>query len=283
SFTYKASSGSLSSNNATVTITINHVNHPPVAKAGTAQTISCDADCKGTVTLDGSATDVDNDPLTFNWAEQPDGLSATGAKPTVAGLSKGVHTFTLTVSDGNGGTSMDTVSITVADTTPPSFTNVPAPIVITQNAVSGATVTVPAATAKDNCGQVTITTTVNGNPLPAVFPLGTTTVTFTAKDSSGNTTTATTTVTVNNAPPVARVKNVAVNAIGGCTAFASIDNGSSDPFGDPVTVTLNPPGPYGIGVTTVTLTVTDNKGASASATATVTVYDVTAPITLVSG
>ena len=88
---------------------------------------------------------------------------------------------------------------------------------------------------------------------------------------------------MNNAPPVARVKNVAVNAIGGCTAFASIDNGSSDPFGDPVTVTLNPPGPYGIGVTTVTLTVTDNKGASASATATVTVYDVTAPITLVSG
>ena len=56
----------------------------------------------------------------------------------------------------------------------------------------------PLPTATDNCVTVTVT-----SDAPAVFPLGTTTVTFTAKDGSGNVANAMTTVTVvDTTPPV---------------------------------------------------------------------------------
>jgi hypothetical protein len=80
-----------------------------------------------------------------------------------------------------------------------------------------------------------------------------------------------------NTPPTAVCANVTANAGPACTADASIDNGSFDPDGDPITVAQSPAGPYPIGTTLVTLTVTDSHGASSSCTATVTVVDSTAP------
>lgn len=81
-----------------------------------------------------------------------------------------------------------------------------------------------------------------------------------------------------NQSPDALCKNVTVNTSPGlCTAPASVNNGSSDPDGDPITLAQSPTGPYGKGATNVTLTVTDDKGASDSCTATVTVVDNQAP------
>ncbi len=71
--------------------------------------------------------------------------------------------------------------------------------------------------------------------------------------------------------PVARCRNVTVSASSNCTADATIDNGSFDPDGDPITITQSPAGPYALGNTEVTLTVADASGASAQCTATVTV------------
>ena len=80
-----------------------------------------------------------------------------------------------------------------------------------------------------------------------------------------------------NHPPVAKVKNVTVSANNACVADASIDNGSFDPDGDPLTFAQAPPSPYSLGVTSVLLTVTDPKGAFSQAGANVTVVDTTGP------
>jgi hypothetical protein len=81
-----------------------------------------------------------------------------------------------------------------------------------------------------------------------------------------------------HAPPTAKCKDVTVSAGPTCTASASIDNGSSDPDGEAVTLAQSPPGPYALGDTTVTLTVTDTLNVSATCTGKVTVVDNTPPV-----
>ena len=80
-----------------------------------------------------------------------------------------------------------------------------------------------------------------------------------------------------NREPIARAKNVTVAADAMCVANASIDDGSSDPDGDTLTLTQSPPGPYVLGTTPVRLTATDRNGLTGEASAAVTVADRTAP------
>jgi hypothetical protein len=83
-------------------------------------------------------------------------------------------------------------------------------------------------------------------------------------------------LTVNH-PPVALCLNPIIPATSNCTAYASVDMGSYDPDGDPITVLQSPPGPYFLGPNPVVLTVTDSMGASVSCAAIIVVRDVTPP------
>ncbi len=76
-------------------------------------------------------------------------------------------------------------------------------------------------------------------------------------------------------PPVALCKDQTVPTdLNVCVATAvSIDNGSNDPDGDPVTLSQAPAGPYGLGTTSVTLTVTEPEKISSFCTANITVVD----------
>ena len=76
-----------------------------------------------------------------------------------------------------------------------------------------------------------------------------------------------------NHAPVAQCTNVIVSAGANCMAGASVNNGSFDPDGDPITITQLPPGPYPLGTNLVTLIVTDDKGASNSCSALVIVLN----------
>ena len=84
---------------------------------------------------------------------------------------------------------------------------------------------------------------------------------------------------ITNHQPNAMCKNVTVTTDpGGCTAAsASVNNGSSDPDGDVITLTQTPSGQYRKGTTNVTLTATDSHGTAAFCTADVTVLDQEAP------
>ncbi len=81
--------------------------------------------------------------------------------------------------------------------------------------------------------------------------------------------------------PKALCQNVVVSADATClghTTAANVNAGSSDPDGDPITLSLAPAGPFTLGTTSVTLTVADNHGASATCTVTVDVVDTTPPV-----
>jgi hypothetical protein len=86
-----------------------------------------------------------------------------------------------------------------------------------------------------------------------------------------------------NRIPVAQCTDVMVSAGANCQADASVDNGSFDPDGDPISVSQVPPGPYPLGTNLVTLTVTDDKGASSACSAVVVVLDRTPPVVVCPG
>ena len=129
----------------------------------------------------------------------------------------------------------------------------------------------------DNCGVKSVS-----SDAPSVFPIGTTTVTWTVTDNADNTETATQIVTVtdNQKPTITAPANVAVNTdVNKCTA-------SGVALGTPVTadncgvksVSSDAPSVFPIGTTTVTWTVIDDSDNTQTTTQTVTVSDVQKPI-----
>ena len=144
-----------------------------------------------------------------------------------------------------------------------------------------AVVTVSSPTATDNCGTVTVNgTRSDGKPLDAPYPVGVTTITWTATDGAGNTATATQTVTVVDIEaPVWDLLNTAsiwtVNATSPLGAAVNFDN---VPVHDNVGVTsrsCEPPSgsSFPIGTTQVTCTASDAAGNSASISLSVVVIN----------
>ena len=91
-------------------------NKPPVASAGTAQSITLPT---SSVILDGSgSTDPDGTIKTYSWVtlSGPGSvtiLNSNTAKPTASGLQTGIYTFELTVTDNLGATAKAQVTVTV--------------------------------------------------------------------------------------------------------------------------------------------------------------------------
>ena len=94
----------------------------PVAHAGPDQSVEATGPSGTLVLLDGSASfDPDNEPLTYEWRDEHNNLLGTNVLVTPA-LSLGPHTITLTVSDGLSTPGVDTLVVTIVDTTGPTVT-----------------------------------------------------------------------------------------------------------------------------------------------------------------
>jgi hypothetical protein len=141
-------------------------------------------------------------------------------------------------------------------------------------------------------GGVSATDDVDPDPViehdaPVNFPLGTTTVTFTATDECGNQSTCTADVTVEDTtPPEVECPNdITVECSGFCgtpaddpqlTAFFAGFSTEDDCDPDPL-VEDTAPDCFPMGTTTVTWTSTDSEGNSSQCSADVTVEDTTPP------
>jgi hypothetical protein len=221
SFTYTISDGNSGTDTATVTVTVTPVNDQPSA-ANDTLTIAEDsgATVVNVLANDSYAPDT-GETLTVTAVTQPaDGGNVTLTNGIVrftpAANFNGTVTFTYTVSDGNGGTDIATVNVTMtAVNDQPSTINDTLTIAEDSGATvvnvlandsyapdTGETLTVTAVTQPAAGGAVTL---AGGDVrfTPAANFNGTVTFTYTVSDGNGGTAAATVTVTVNpvNDPP----------------------------------------------------------------------------------
>ena len=274
SFTFKVNDAIIDSGDATVTITVNPVNDPPVADAGPDQTVLQG----GTVSLNGSgSSDIDGNDLTYNWTfiTVPTGSTATLSNSSIVNPNFtadliGTYEVQLIVNDGTVSSAPDTVIVNIFAL--PTVDISANPVTILTGESSTLTWT---STNADTCVIEPGIGSVALNGSTAVSPTETTTYTITAT-GPGGTATASVTITVNEQavpPTVSFSASPETIAQGGSsilswTSFnaqsAHIDNGVGI-VGVNGSVTVNPEH-----TTTYTITVT-GSGGSANAKATVKV------------
>jgi hypothetical protein len=201
----------------------------------------------------------------------------------------GVITITLTAKDAAGNLASTTFEVTKTDNEKPVITTNGDKDVNNDPGVCGAAVTV-SANATDNCGVAGTTTGVrsDGQSLAAVFPVGTTTITWNVTDINGNHAVAvvqTVKVTDNEKPVITTNGDKNVNNDPGvCGASLTVSASATDNCGvGPVNAVRNDSQPltalFPVGITTIKWNVLDiNGNAAVEVVQTVTVADNEKPV-----
>jgi len=191
--------------------------------------------------------------------------------PDVFPLGSTMVAWTATDNHGNITTAYQT--ITVVDITSPT-------IISPQDIISEATdpimnnIELGELVASDSVGIESIT-----NDRPIIFPLGSTTVTWTVTDISGNISQATQVVTLvdTTLPEISAPSDIVVEATGLSNTIVELGEATAHDIMGITSVTEHQSRFFVLGETTITWTATDTSGNSASATQTVTIVDTTSP------
>ncbi|MEW6156667.1 MAG: HYR domain-containing protein [Verrucomicrobiota bacterium] len=255
------------------TASVNISNQPPVARCKDV-TVSASASCSADASIDDGSFDPDaTDTVT---------ITQTPAGPYPIGQT----TVTLTVTDNRGLSSTCTATVTVVDATAPVITECPADIVVYTGAGRASCDQVVSWTspiASDNCNVASFTAT----HLPGdLFPIGTTTVVYTATDSANppNSVNCSFTVTViDNTPPgLVLPANIVINTDPGqCSAVVSFEIAASDNCpGVFATTDIASGAVFPTGTTTVQAVAVDAAGNKTLGSFTVTVIDNQGPALL---
>lgn len=238
---------------------------PPVVPVLADITAECAATVTAPIATDacgGQIIGTTTDPLTYQ--------------------TQGEFVIHWTFTDASGNSSFAEQKVIIRDITPPTIQCV-ANITTTGTSAAGAVVNYMVPTASDNCTGVTVTQTA-GLPSGSVFPMGTTTVTYTATNAAGLTATCSFTVTVSGlAPVIVCPASISVsNNAGQCGAivnFAATDNTAIPAAVISYTENGNSVTPgsfFTIGTHTIVATSTNAIGTS-SCTFTITINDTEKP------
>jgi uncharacterized repeat protein (TIGR01451 family) len=282
--TYTATDASGNSTSGTQTVTVNeNPNQVPTidAPANVTAFTGANATSCGTVVSDatlGTATANDNCP---GFVVTRSGVPAGNVFPV------GTTTVTYRVTDRVGNFAEDTQTVTVVDNTPPVVT---APAAVTLYTGPGATScgvtvndlngTLGTGSATDNCPGVQNPPSRSGVPAGNVFPVGQTTLTYTATDAHGNSASAQQVVTVvdNTAPVITCPANIVLEPTCPSGAVATYSTPTATDNCAVQSVNRTAGGASGsvfpIGTTTVTHVATDIYGNTSSCSFTVTVKTV---------
>ena len=302
-FQVRDSSGATDSED--VTVTVSNSNQNPVLNSIGSKTV----DELATLSFNATATDGDNDTLTFSLT----GASLQGASInstsgafswTPTEQQDGSRSVTVSVSDGNGGTDSETVSVTVNEVNITPVLNPIGSKSVNELALLSFTVT---ASDGDNIGGAadSLAFSMTGAPTgasihrdtgafswtPTASQAGEYTVAFQVRDSSGATDSEDVTVTVSNSN-----QNPVLNSIGSKTvdelATLSFNATATDGDNDTLTFSLTGASLQGASINStsgafswtpteqqdgsrsVTVSVSDGNGGTDSETVSVTVNEV---------
>jgi VCBS repeat-containing protein len=253
SFTFTANDGAEDSAIATIDITVNAINDPPVADD---QSVGTDEDVAVPITLTGS--DVEGDEITFLLVTPPAHGDLSGTAPdlvyTPDPMYFGMDSFTFRVNDGTEDSAIATVTIeidsvndqpTADDQSVDTDEDTPLDVALTGNDPDGDLLTYiivdpPSHGSLDESLLPTVTYT------PDADYHGPDSFTFKVNDSTVDSAIATVGITVNpvNDPPDAVTESISLlkgettsELVGGATSLLSND---SDIEGDNLSVTSTP-------------------------------------------
>jgi len=220
------------------------------------------------------ATSIEETLVEIGEAEAYDitGISSiSNNAPEMFSLGSTVVTWVSIDSNGNATTFEQT--ITIVDTIPPSIF-VPADIVAEAVDPVLNFIELGDATTYDHVDIESVT-----NDRPDSFSFGSTTITWTAVDTSGNISKGIQIVTIidTTIPEVVAPSDVIVEAAGILNTVVEIGEATIYDIIQVDTITSDSPDTFPLGETVITWTATDSSGNSATATQTVTVVDTTAP------
>jgi uncharacterized delta-60 repeat protein len=204
--------------------------------------------------------------------------TVTCAPASGAAFPKGTTTVNCSVSDAAGNASSCSFTVTVTDNELPTIA-CPSPVSANTDAglCTASGVVLGSPVTADNCAVASV-----ANDAPAAFPQGTTLVTWTVTDPSGNTAQCQQTVTVtdNEPPTLACAAPAAANTDPGqCIAVVNFNPTAADNCAGVGSVICTPASgtPFPKGNTTVTCSVSDAAGNPGSCSFTVTVNDTEPP------
>ena len=193
---------------------------------------------------------------------------------------KGTTTVSCSVRDNFGNSASTEFKITVLDTERPVLTGCLDNIIRSTDAdLCTAVVNYAMPQATDNCSVVTVSST---HPPGTTFPKGTTTVTITAADASGNQSTCSFTVTVEDkqAPVILCPSNITQSTDPGqCSAVVRFAPTATDNCpGVTVVSSISSGAVFQKGTTPVTVAATDAAGNQSTCTFNVTIVDRESPM-----